>query len=150
MKFEITKKVKTPDGVEHDSIEAARQHMWGANLDILAGASRGELEEAIAWQGETEEMPADVLALRHALREVFLAAWPRASKGQPRKPREAASEAPKGGEGQPSDDATQGYSEGDEGVSGGTRMVADGVSGAVIEQPAPTTAPKRNHGKKAA
>jgi len=153
MKFEIKKQIVTPDGEVHDSREAAKAHMWARNLDILASAARSDLEAAIDAATEDEgEMQPDVVELRHAIREVYLAAWPRASKGHPRKPKEAASEAPalngepsdepSHGEALTADDALMGERHDDEpGESRGENLDGSGE---------PEAAPKRSHGKKKA
>ena len=80
MAFEKTIKYRAPDGTEHDTAEAAKAHMKAAAFGILGAATSSEFEACVT-------NPSEMIELRTALRDVFLAAWPRASKGKPRGPR---------------------------------------------------------------
>lgn len=79
MKLERIARVRTPDGEEHENAGAARAHMQKASCKVLGNANAGHFE--LIADGETS---ADLQPIREALRDVFLAAWPRASKGKPR------------------------------------------------------------------
>jgi hypothetical protein len=80
-KFEKSVKVRTPDGVEHDSMAAANAHMAQQNFVILGNASEIDFRALVDGGGHD--------AIRSALRDVYLQAFPRATKGRPRGPRKA-------------------------------------------------------------
>ena len=84
-KFEKTVKVKTPDGMEHESIAAAQAHMKQLAAKIVGDATETDIRDAIAQAGADEDKaPAEIATLRDAIRDVYLAAWPRANTGKPR------------------------------------------------------------------
>lgn len=76
MAFEKAVKYRTPDGVEHESAEAAKAHMRGAMYGLLGSATSADFEDP-----EPE--------LRNAVREIYLLMWPRANAGKPRGPGKA-------------------------------------------------------------
>lgn len=93
MKLERTVLVRTPDGVDHPSTEAAKKHLFGLHLGVLGNATSKDFEDAVAFPNTENATLRDV---REAVREVFLAMWPRASKG---KSRTAKTDPAAGGEG---------------------------------------------------
>jgi hypothetical protein len=81
MAFEKTVKYRTPDGVEHESVDAAKTHAFALHYGVLGQAISLDFEKLVA-------SPTKYPALRDALREVYLRAFPRANTGKPR-PRKA-------------------------------------------------------------
>ena len=90
MAFKKTVKYRTPDGVEHDTATAAKAHMLASNYGVLGQATSQDFEDAVKHPA-TEN--AALIAIRNAIREVYLLAWPRANVGKPR-PRKATEAAP--------------------------------------------------------
>ena len=77
-KFETLTKIRTPDGVEHDSREEAEAHVFALALVTLGESDEDDLKLMIDRPQDTSK---EVTALRDALRAVYLAAFPRANKG---------------------------------------------------------------------
>ncbi len=81
MAFAKTVKYTTPDGVDHDTAEAAHRHMFALNFSILGAATSSEFEATTA---DVAGIVPATKPLRDAVRDVYLEMWPRASKGKPR------------------------------------------------------------------
>lgn len=92
-RYEIEKRVRTPDGAEHATIEAANAHMRALAVKIVADAGEDDLRWAIAPpEKESEPQAAARETLRDAIRDLYLQVWPRAPKGSKTPAPEAASE----------------------------------------------------------
>ena len=91
MKFEKTVTVRTPDGKDHPSVAAAEAHMREKSVEILAECTLADLQAAISAKGTLEEHQKPQVAMtRAAIRDVYIAAWPRANAGKPRAPKKEA------------------------------------------------------------
>ena len=85
-RFEKTVLIRTPDGKDHKTVKAAEAHMRTLSIGTLAEAGAMNIEHAIQAAGTAEDkLQPGVRDLRYAIRDVFLAAWPRANAGKPRK-----------------------------------------------------------------
>ena len=96
-KYEIEKRVRTPDGVDHPSVEAADWHMKKLGIEMLGGASSHVIREVLGFTAEKTVSAEYVAALRTAIRDVYLMAWPRAPRGSKTAtvaPAQAPTEAP--------------------------------------------------------
>lgn len=105
MKLEKLLKVRTPDGKDHDTVEAARRHMWDLTLDLLGKMTRADFFAAVAAANRQDaEIDETTREHREAIRDLYLATWPRAGKGEKRKAPPAAlnvrpvTDAERGGE----------------------------------------------------
>ena len=133
MSFKVKKIIETDDGVTHESVDAAKKHVFKRHVIALSEAGIAEFENAISGTKEGDN-PETTAKVRDALREVYLAAFPRANTGKPRGPRK-----PKVVESATDD--------GDDGRAGDGRG-EDESSPAKTEESA--TKPARNSKKKAA
>lgn len=71
--------VRTPDGVDHPNMEAARAHMFALNYETLGNASGQDFKDAVERPDPANEHQTK---LRNAFRDVYLVMWPRAPKSK--------------------------------------------------------------------
>ena len=90
-KFEVTKKVRTPDGVDHDTVAAAHAHMRKLAVAIVGAAGEADLRYAV--ETPDTENPTAIM-LRDAIRDVYLMAWPRAPRDSKTAPGDTEPAAP--------------------------------------------------------